>query len=237
MGTEIKPVSGMDRRLCSSGNRGALVLTIGLLILLLIWDFSGLDLAVSRNLADTSGFWLRQHWLFSKVLHDSLRLLSVLIAALLLLNVWRPLIRGIRFWRRIDWFVTCLSVAFFIAALKRFSATSCPWHLAEFGGQARYVSHWVVTLNDGGPGHCFPSGHAVSEFAFLAGWLVLRDHRPRLARLWLVSVLMAGLLAGTAQVVRGAHYVSHVLWSAWLCWVFTLMTLFALSRVRRHFDS
>ena len=40
--------------------------------------------------------------------------------------------------------------------------------LAEFGGVAQHVSHWSLGVLDGGPGHCFPSGHASSAFAFFA---------------------------------------------------------------------
>jgi len=32
-------------------------------------------------------------------------------------------------------------------------------------------------------------------------------------------VCSIGALYGWAQLARGAHYVSHTLWSAWLCWV------------------
>ena len=30
--------------------------------------------------------------------------------------------------------------------------------------------------------------------------------------------LLAGLLLGLTQTVRGAHYPSHTLWTAWICW-------------------
>ena len=59
--------------------------------------------------------------------------------------------------RKAGWvLVGCLLA---VAALKRHSPTSCPWSLQEFGGHAVYLSHWRWRP-DGGPGHCFPSGHA-----------------------------------------------------------------------------
>jgi hypothetical protein len=39
------------------------------------------------------------------------------------------------------------------------------------------------------------------------------------ARAVLLAVLAAGALFGWAQLARGAHFPSHTLWSAWLCWV------------------
>jgi hypothetical protein len=77
----------------------------------------------------------------------------------------------------------------------------------------------MLTRSDGGPGHCFPSGHAVAAFAFLPLYFQWRSERPRVAVALLAWVLGLGLLFGWAQLARGAHFPSHTLWSAWLCWV------------------
>ena len=42
---------------------------------------------------------------------------------------------------------------------------------------------------------------------------------------------MAGLLFGGAQTLRGAHYPSHSLWTAWLCWTLSA-TLLSRRRLR-----
>ena len=34
----------------------------------------------------------------------------------------------------------------------------------------------------------------------------------------LAGAMLAGFVFGLAQQVRGAHYLSHTLWTAWLCW-------------------
>jgi membrane-associated PAP2 superfamily phosphatase len=117
-----------------------------------------------------------------------------------------------------------------VPALKRLSHTSCPWDLAVFGGSAPYVPHRTFALVDGGPGHCFPSGHAVAAFAFLPLYFQWRAHRPALARWILGSVLIAGALFGWAQLARGAHFPSHTLWSAWLCWVIGCVAALVLDR-------
>ena len=89
----------------------------------------------------------------------------------------------------------------------------------EFGGTARYVSHWQWGVRDGGGGHCFPAGHASTGFAYLGAWFWLRRAAPRAATAWLIGALLVGLGLGLVQQVRGAHYMSHTLWTAWLCWV------------------
>lgn len=116
--------------------------------------------------------------------------------------------------------------------IKRGSATSCPWDLAEFGGTARFVPHWAWGGSDGGPGHCFPSGHAVAAFAFFALHFAWRETHPAIAHRWLFATLGGGLVFGAAQVMRGAHFVSHVGWSAWACWTITALVA-PISRRRR----
>jgi membrane-associated PAP2 superfamily phosphatase len=188
---------------------------------LLAWDFSGLDLPSARLFGNAQGFAWRDHWLTSNVLHSGGRWLALVVLGAIAVNALRPLpwlatrlSRRQRWW----WLLATLACALLVPAIKQLSLSSCPWELAEFGGAARYVSHWRLGLPDGGPGHCFPSGHAVSGFALFSGWFVLRDTWPRAARLWLAAVVTAGLLFGAAQLVRGAHYPSHTLWTAWFCW-------------------
>ena len=189
------------------------------LLLLLLWDLSGLDLAVARLFGSRSGFAARNFEWLSRIGHDDARWLGGALVLATLVNAVRPWTAWLTARQRWSWLVLMLAAAAMPALLKQASLTSCPWDLAEFGGAARYVSHWQFGLRDGGAGHCFPSGHASTAFALLSGWFVLRDAYPRAARRLLAAVLAAGLLLGLVQLARGAHYPSHTLWTGWLCWV------------------
>ena len=198
--------------------------TLAAAALLLLWDASGLDLAAARAFGSAGGFALRDAWWASRLLHDGGRALSFTVLALLVLLACRTPAPGAPSRaRQAGWIGVILLTALLVPAIKRASATSCPWDLAEFGGSARHVSHWLWGLADGGSGACFPSGHAVSAFAFFGLYFLWRDHAPRAARALLAGVLIAGALFGAAQLVRGAHYPSHTLWSAWLCWLIALL--------------
>ena len=187
------------------------------LVALLLWELSGLDLALTRAYGTHGGFPLRDAWLTRTLLHDGGRAMAWAMMSLWLLSVWRD--RGFERLHSLRWIGVALLCVLLVPALKLFAASSCPWELQEFGGRvATYVPHWKLGLHDGGPGHCFPSGHAVSAFAFFAVYFDRRGRQPRAARWYLLGVCLAGALFGWAQLARGAHFASHTLWSAWLCW-------------------
>jgi membrane-associated PAP2 superfamily phosphatase len=214
--------------------RDAFALFLALLTLL-AWDASGLDLALMHWWGGPGGFPWREHWLTRGVLHDGGRWFAHAMLLVLAINVWRPLpfARALPRRERTAWLLATVSAALVVGLVKRHSLTSCPWSLVDFGGAAHYVSHWQWGALDGGEGHCFPSGHASAAFALLTGGYALAGVAPRAARRWTLGVLAAGTLFGLAQWMRGAHYVSHTLWAAWLCWAAAALAFGVLRRVRR----
>lgn len=193
----------------------------GLLLVLLLWDHSGLDLTLARWFGTAQGFAWRDNWWLTKVMHDWAHNLSWLVLLALLLGVrwpwgWMRWLSPVGRWQ---FALGPLVVALLISMLKGANATSCPWDVAEFGGPATHLSHWLgFVRGDGGGGHCFPAGHASSGFSFVAGYFVLRRQVPEVAGRWLAGALLAGLMLGVVQQVRGAHFMSHTLWTGWLCW-------------------
>lgn len=191
------------------------------LLPLLAWEASGLDRVIAGWSGDVTGFALRENWWLSAVLHEGARRLAWALALLLCLGVWWPLgpLRRIDLKARLQLAVGVLASVFAVSLLKGLSGASCPWDQAEFGGVVPPLSHWIAFLHpDGGGGHCFPAGHASSGFAFVSGWFALRRPLPRLAAVWLAIALSAGFVLGIAQQMRGAHFMSHTLWTLWVCW-------------------
>jgi membrane-associated PAP2 superfamily phosphatase len=188
-------------------------------VLLTLWEFSGFDLALTRLYGDHNGFPWRDAWLTRAILHDGGRAAAWCVFAVMVGDAIQPFGGGPARRDRWLWIAAALVCLFLVPTLKRLTASSCPWDLSEFGGIASYVPHWRLGVYDGGSGHCFPSGHAVAAFGFFTAYFSWRDQRPRLARLCLVLVWIAGALFGWAQLARGAHFASHTLWSAWLCWM------------------
>ncbi len=195
--------------------------TLAGLLLVLAWDASGLDLALAHWSGSADGFALRSNWFLLQIAHEGARRLAWLAVLGLTLCVWRPVgvLRRLPHARREQLVAGIFMSLIVISALKYISDTSCPWDLAEFGGLARHVSHWALGQADGGSGHCFPAGHATTGFALLSGYFALRRHAARAACIWLATALVLGLAMGLAQQMRGAHFMSHTLWTGWLCWL------------------
>ncbi|MCZ2498945.1 phosphatidic acid phosphatase [Xylophilus sp. Kf1] len=187
---------------------------------LILWEISGLDLPLARLFGDVHGFALRGAYWPAVVLHQGARNAGWLLWAVIALAGCFPpgFLRGLGVRERVAMSAVPLLCLLVVTLMKHASATSCPWDLREFGGTLALVPHWLPGVVDGGGGHCFPAGHASTGFAFIAGFFVLAPRHGRLALGWLVASLLAGLLLGVSQQMRGAHFASHTLWTGWLCW-------------------
>jgi membrane-associated PAP2 superfamily phosphatase len=178
---------------------------------------SGLDLRISALAysPEQRAFPLRETWWFAVVGHSGLKYAAVALWCALL-----AVAAGSARRRRIAlhaWLGMALAAAA-VAGLRELSAHSCPWDLAQFGGSAQWFPLLGELPAEPGPGRCLPAAHASSGFALFALYFALRDDHPRLALASLALAWLVGLAAGAVQVVRGAHFASHVLWTAWIAW-------------------
>ncbi len=99
----------------------------------------------------------------------------------------------------------------------------CPWSLQQYGG----VEHFSPLLGPRAepvekPGNCWPGGHAAAGFALFALFFALRNSHPRSARAALIAALTLGSLFSLVRIAQGAHFLSHNLWTALLCWLICL---------------
>jgi membrane-associated PAP2 superfamily phosphatase len=202
------------------------LLTAAALYLIFWWDHLRIDAGVMQWIGTPQGFPLRHNVWLEAIGHDGARNLALLV----LLLLWLAVIRAPRwlsdFSRRERLFMALATslCALLIGFLKQHSVVSCPWDQAAFGGSAYWVPHWAWWVTtDGGPGGCFPGGHASSGFAFIAAaWPGLASRAGSRRWRWgarvLLLALASGLALGVVQTLRGAHPPGHTLWTAWLCW-------------------
>jgi len=133
----------------------------------------------------------------------------------------------LRRWRRPAGYVV-LSVALgagLVGVLKQITNVDCPWSLAAFGGDWPHVGLFADRPDHYPRAQCFPGGHSSSGFALFALYFLMLGRKTVLARLALAAALLVGAAFAVGQEARGAHFLSHDLWSAAIVW-FSCLTVY-----------
>lgn len=156
--------------------------------------------------------------LYGHVLLKNLTALLLIVGiALSLVSSW---VKVLRPWREmlITFCIMASCAALLIIKLKHDSVHACPWDLAMYGGKAMWypLFDWVNPAIE--LGRCWPGGHASGGFAIIAGYFALRERQPKWAYYFLIAGLVMGSIMGAVQIIRGAHFLSHNLWTLWFVW-------------------
>ncbi|MES2259551.1 MAG: phosphatase PAP2 family protein [Pseudomonadota bacterium] len=220
--------------------RLAWLLTLSAVLILLIGT-TELDLRLADAMYDArlGAFPWNHAWLTERFGHGILKVALTILAVLpVLACLWDLLPRQRRrlpvWWRlRMRLLALCaILVPTIISLLKQASHSHCPWDLQRYGGSQPYyhlleqIPEWVDA------GHCLPGGHASSALWLLGLVVFWLPHRPRTAAMVAVLTLAFGAAVGWMQQMRGAHFLTHTLWSMWIAAaVVTLLLL--LARYRR----
>lgn len=209
-----------------------LPLVVAVLVLTLL-ELSGVDLWLADRWYEfEGGAWsLKNHWLTSDIIHHRGKQLVIALAlslVVLLVASWRSAL--LRPWQRpLAYLLTCmLLLPGMVAGLKRFSTVPCPWSLARYGGDMAYQHNYQHALAWGAGGNCFPAGHASGAYVLLVLYFAMLG-RTRRPWLFLLPGLCLGAIYGLGQQARGAHFLSHDLWTLSICW-FGALALFLLIR-------
>lgn len=202
---------------------GILLMAVAILLVGMARETS-VDLWLADRMFDaTAGrFDWRNHWFAAEFMHRWARIPLVMMGALVViaalvdgLRSISPLTYGHRL--RLRMTAACaLLVPLAVSLMKHYSSVHCPWDVDRYGGLAPYVRLFDALPAAVPAGHCFPAGHATSAL-WLTGLCVwLLPHRPRSAAGAGVFSMALGLGLGWVQQLRGAHFLSHTLASAWV---------------------
>lgn len=200
---------------------GALV--IAALAILWIGKYTDLDLMLADAMFDPVArrFPWRHAWLAERFGHEILKqVLTVAGIGVILTCAWDLVARrGLPPWWRVRLRIVALSailVPLAIGLLKQASSSHCPWDLDLYGGLQPYVRLLDAMPAGVEAGHCLPGGHVSSALwmvSLCVFWLPLR---PRAALACVAAMLAFGFALGWMQQLRGAHFLTHTLWSMWI---------------------
>lgn len=145
------------------------------------------------------------------------------------------LLRQLRQWRRPLVYLllaTALSTAA-VGLLKRWTNMDCPWDLLRYGGDKDYYTLFMHRPSILGHAKCFPAGHASAGYAWVALYFFFLSARPRWRWWGLGFALALGAVFGVAQQLRGAHFLSHDVWTLMICWLVALALYLLMLRRSR----
>ena len=207
------------------------------LLLWMIYILS-IDERITRLFFDpvTQQFPLRNHWFLEVVMHYWIKYavvaLAVMVLAAYVLSFRMVSLAPLR---RVLLFLVLamgLSTAA-VSFVKSISPKQCPHDLTMYGGYAPYIALFEKTPEGVKPGKCWPGGHSSTGFCLMAFYFAgLHLRRRRLAYWGLFGGFGLGFILGFGRVIQGAHFLSHQLWAALICWL-VMLALYELL-LRRH---
>lgn len=132
--------------------------------------------------------------------------------------------------------VSTLLATALVGWMKRWTHMDCPWDLLRYGGNKAYYGLFAHLPAGVRAGSCFPAGHASAGYAWVALYFFFERTWPALRRWGLALGLVAGLVFGLTQQLRGAHFISHDLWALAISWLvaLTLHRLMPTTDAHRH---
>lgn len=207
------------------------LLMLSFFILFFVFPVGGIiDLHLIQPWVSLQGtFPYKDDWFLDKLNHSYVK--NLLIAVyLIFFFLWCASFKveklkakrweyGYMFWVSI----LCTAVVGFF---KSHSAHACPWYMTHETATG-FIWDFSATA-----GHCFPGGHASTGFALVTGYFVYRLSHQGRAWFYLFAGMVIGFAMGWAQMMRGAHFLSHNLWTAWFCIAVNLV-IYAIT-YKRH---
>jgi membrane-associated PAP2 superfamily phosphatase len=113
--------------------------------------------------------------------------------------------------------------------LKEYWGHPRPAEIVEFGGSGRYAPPWAKRPS--GEGESFPSGHAAIAFSYIVFYFILRIPRPGLARVFFWGALFLGCLMGLGRMIQGRHFLSDVLWAAYIPYLSCMLFYYGVLKI------
>jgi len=183
-------------------------------------------------LADQIYRWEGSRWAFkdawwtTHVIHRGGKNLSTLAGVLVMLALLRACLDAR--WKALRRPLLYLLLAVglstgLVALLKSMTQMDCPWDLQRYGGLRPFIGLFEARPELLGRAACFPAGHASAGYGWVALYFFALQVRPRWRWVALATAVATGLAFGFSQQLRGAHFLSHDVWSLAVSWTVAVL--------------
>lgn len=219
--------------------RYLLIPTIAFAAAFLALTYSGLDHAIAGAIFDAlGGSWrLRDNALLEVGFHQFGKYVSILAWFACISVFIRHRKDGLVSPRQkalLLLIIAVIATTTIASTLKGVTHMDCPWDLTIFGGHKVYVPLLERDFLNAEPGRCFPAGQASAGYAWIALYFAALLYKPEWRCKGLAVGLSFGLLLGIAQQIRGAHFLSHDLTTAWIAWVIGAIAYAAFNNLGKY---
>ena len=197
---------------------------LGILLLIsLLIELTQFDSSLADFIYQWEGnHWrLKDEWVTATLVHKGGKYLSItMLLVVLTILTMSYFFKALASWKPALLYLltSTLLGALVISLGKSISNISCPWDFSRYGGGLDYLSLmeqlWVRNGSQ-----CFPAGHASAGFAWLSLYFVGRHTNAPWRWAALAFALLLGCVFGISQQLRGAHFLSHDIWSFGVCWM------------------
>ena len=218
--------------------RAVLILLCSASVILFIGQYTDLDLYIADFYFDAQRHlfpWDRT-WFGRDLMHGYVKNVIVWIGFLIIAAVLIDLVfhfARLSSLSRARLRVLALAAVFepmLIRTLKQGSNLHCPWDVDRYGGSNPFLRLLDAVPDGWQAGHCFPAGHASTAMWLTALAVLWLPTNPRRASIAFIGGLSAGLFMGWVQQMRGQHFLTHTLWTAWLASALTVLLIALFAR-------
>lgn len=205
---------------------------IALLLVFIFFEYTNVDLLLEDNFYDfTNHIWKFQDpgQFYYKIFYQGIKIPIYLIGLAAVIGYFYSKKKNIWVERRKGIAVVALTLiclpAFVALVGKNLSNVHCPDDITRYQGGIPYVKilekYPINPKSKDGKyprGHCFPAGHCSGGFALLS---LVCFFKKRKEKIWAFLFAMSmGTAMAILQLLRGLHYVSHLLTTLILAFIF-----------------
>lgn len=197
------------------------ILLVGAITLLLVIFIFNIDFKLADFIYHHLQWRMKKTFFFDTLMHRFSRYVLILIYLIILGHFIAKVTKKDDLagaYHLLILLITIGTSVLWVTTLKRILEVDCPWDLLRYGGEKPFFSLFNYPVSYLPSAHCFPASHASVGFSWLAVFFYFKATKQINDYKTLGLILFIGVCFGIGQQLRGAHFISHDVWSFIICW-------------------